>query len=139
MGTLARTTLMPSSPARRKPAGQSRFALTPQERRFAEEYLIDLDHRAAAARVGLPPNRGSALLGSARVQEAIALGKRRRASQTQIYSDYAIRRLNLLATADPREIAEVRRVACRYCHGIDHDYQFKDREYREARRLHLES
>lgn len=119
-------------PARRVPHDQRRYVLSPQEVRFVEEYLIDLDHRGAAARVGLPPARGSSLLASPRVQEAISLAKRRRASRTQIYGDYAVQRVHALATADPREIVEIRRVNCRHCHGIEHAYQFRDLEYRQA-------
>lgn len=37
-----------------------------------------------------------------------------------------------IATADRREIMEIRHDACRYCYGVDHLYQWKEREYLEA-------
>lgn len=38
-----------------------------------------------------------------------------------------------IATADPNEIGYVAKRACRYCHGIDHKYQWKDDdEYTQA-------
>lgn len=37
------------------------------------------------------------------------------------------------ATADPRELIEFHRVACRYCHGEGHEYQWSDAvEYAQA-------
>lgn len=38
-----------------------------------------------------------------------------------------------IATADPRELARVEKVACRYCHGFDHDYQWVDEKEFENR------
>lgn len=38
-----------------------------------------------------------------------------------------------LALADPAELVQHYRCACRYCYGIDHEYQWRSpREYREA-------
>lgn len=37
-----------------------------------------------------------------------------------------------IATADPNELIEVKRGACRYCHGEGHGYQWREREYLEA-------
>ena len=37
-----------------------------------------------------------------------------------------------LAIADPSKIMQVRRVNCRYCHGANHEYQWKAHEYAEA-------
>lgn len=41
-----------------------------------------------------------------------------------------------IATADARELVEYRRVACRYCHGIGHRYQFTPAEMERAREQH---
>lgn len=111
---------------------QGRFTLKPVEARWVEEYLINLDPRTASISVGLPPERGRTLLSSPRIQKAISLAKRRRSTRTQIYADEVLRRWNALATADPREIIELRRVNCRHCHGIGHKEQFNDIEYEHA-------
>lgn len=37
-----------------------------------------------------------------------------------------------IAKADPRELIGLRVGCCRYCHGVDHRYQWKQREYLEA-------
>jgi phage terminase small subunit len=36
-----------------------------------------------------------------------------------------------IATADPRELIGLRVGCCRYCHGVDHGYQWREREYLE--------
>lgn len=37
-----------------------------------------------------------------------------------------------IATADPNDLTRLRRVACRYCHGVEHEYQWKHpREFAE--------
>jgi phage terminase small subunit len=33
-----------------------------------------------------------------------------------------------IATADPNELIQYRRINCRYCHGVDHGYQWRDDE-----------
>lgn len=41
-----------------------------------------------------------------------------------------------IATADVRELSRVERIACRYCHGLDHEYQWVDEK--EFQRSHDE-
>lgn len=44
-----------------------------------------------------------------------------------------VRHLAEIAIADPNELTQYRRVNCRYCHGVDHKYQWKHRgEYAHA-------
>jgi phage terminase small subunit len=44
----------------------------------------------------------------------------------------AIGRYLAIAQADPNELVAVRIGACRYCHGVDHRYHWREREYLEA-------
>ncbi len=37
-----------------------------------------------------------------------------------------------MGTADPRELIGLKVGCCRYCHGVDHGYQWREREYMEA-------
>jgi hypothetical protein len=105
--------------------------------RFVEEYLLDLDPQQAASRVGLDPALGKRLLGNPGVQRDITNAKRSRATRAEIYADEVLRRWWLLATADARDLIELRRVACRHCHGIDHRYQYTPDELRRAEQEHL--
>lgn len=115
---------------------QRRFALTNEEDRFADEYLIDNDHRAASVRMGIDPHRGLLFLRKDTVLSAIALRRRKRLSRLQLYGDEIVRRWATLAGADPRELFELRRVNCRHCRGRDHEYRYDDVEYRAAIRSH---
>lgn len=118
------------------PHDQRRYVLTPQEHRFVEEYLIDLDPRAASGRANLAPDKGKTLLARPKIQEAIALARRRRLGRLQIYGDEIVRRWAALASADPNELVEMRRVNCRNCNGVDFEPQYTDLEYRHALAAH---
>src|SRR5216684_4156929 len=106
------------------------------ERRFVEEYLLDNNPREAARRSGLQAGEGHHLLSTRRVQQAIAVERSRRATRTNIYADEVLRRWWLLATADVRELVQIRRVCCRHCYGIDNRYQFTKDELRRAVQRH---
>lgn len=116
---------------RRAPAPVPRDVLSPVEQRAVEEYLIDLDPVAAAARAGLTVNARQ-FFARPKVQRAVTLARSRRLTRMEIYGDDIVRRWDALARADPREIAEVRRVNCRNCHGEAHEHQYNDVEYRHA-------
>lgn len=45
---------------------------------------------------------------------------------------WLLRRLVDIGTADPRELIGLKVGCCRYCHGDDHGYQWREREYWEA-------
>lgn len=56
-----------------------------------------------------------------------------RAQRTEITAEQVLQHWHDIATADPNELMQLRRRACRYCHGIDHRFQWRDRdEHAEA-------
>lgn len=112
--------------------------VTAEGLRFAEEYILDLNVDAASARAGISSSRGRGFLQNIAVQSAIQMAKARRASRTEIYADEVLRRWWLLATADAREFTQVHWVNCRYCWGVEHQYQYRDHELIEAERRHNE-
>lgn len=103
-----------------------------KNRRFVDQYLIDLDAAKAAVRAGLPETAGHRLLAKTSVQVLIAKEREARQSRTSIFADEVLRRWWQVACADPRELVEIRRGCCRYCYGIDHRYQFTQEELRRA-------
>lgn len=123
-------------PRHRTPEQRQHFALSISDRRFVEEYLLDLNARAAGVRAGLAPNVGSFLLGQQRIQFALERERAKRQTRTEIYADEVLRRWWLLATADVRELVQLRRGACRHCYGIDNQYQFTKNELRRAVQRH---
>jgi phage terminase small subunit len=42
-----------------------------------------------------------------------------------------------IATADPNDLVQHRRVCCRYCHGVGHQYQWTEKEYAHTAALFL--
>lgn len=49
-----------------------------------------------------------------------------------VTTQQVLHRLWLIASADPNELIELRRVNCRYCNGVDFEYQWREREYLKA-------
>ncbi len=104
---------------------------------FAKEYIIDLDATAAAKRAGYSEKtakqQGSRLLTRDDVQAAIQKEMKKREQRTEIKADDVLRYWHDIGTADPNEIIHLRRVCCRNCFGIDHQYQWRDKtEYQQA-------
>lgn len=73
------------------------MALNPKQKRFVEEYLIDLNAMAAAARAGYSPKtshtQGSRLLARPEVAEAIAKAQVKRGKRTEITQDRVLEEL----------------------------------------------
>lgn len=63
-----------------------------------------------------------------RVYELIEAG----AKETVFTVAEAIGRWLAIASADPNELVSLRVGACRYCHGTNHEYHWRMREYLEA-------
>lgn len=51
-------------------------------------------------------------------------------------ADQVLAHIAELATADPRELSEHRRGACRHCHGMAHRYQRTPQQYRDALKVY---
>lgn len=112
--------------------------LTAADWRFIEEYLLTLDvvGSARAAEFANPTATGYALLARPNIQEALRQARAFRSARAAVAADQVLRRWWLLATADVNDLMEMRIVACRHCHGIDHRWQFRDHELREAEAAH---
>lgn len=127
-----------AKPATRSSAPPSTSSPLPaRQARFVEEYLVDANATQAAIRAGYSVKtadvQGPRLLGNVGVAAAIARGQAARSERTQITADLVIERFWAIATADPRELIEYRRSACRYCLGIDHLYHRTAAEMAKAR------
>jgi phage terminase small subunit len=82
--------------------------LTPRQKRFVEEYLVDLNATQAAARAGYSPKgaevRGSELLRNRKVAEEIRTAKAARAQRTQVTAERVLAELAAVAFSDIRDI-----------------------------------
>ncbi|GAA0382572.1 terminase small subunit [Paenibacillus motobuensis] len=113
------------------------MALTAKQQLFVKEYLVDLNAKQAAIRAGYSPKtaeqQASRLLSNVKVQKAIQKAMDERAAKVEISAEQVLQRWKDIAFADPNEIIHFRRVCCRYCFGIDHQYQWiNEAEYEAA-------
>lgn len=116
------------------------MALTPKQKAFVENYLIDLNATQAAIRAGYSPKTAEAIgfenLRKPKIDSEIQKAMSERSQRTEITADMVLQRWWDLATADPNEIIHLRRVCCRNCFGKDHKYQwFNEDEYKRAVKL----
>ncbi|APT48426.1 hypothetical protein BSA145_21410 (plasmid) [Bacillus safensis] len=82
-------------------------ALTPRQRRFVDEYLVDLNGTQAAIRAGYSSNtaisQASRLLGYANIEAAIQEASEARQRRLGLSSDHIARELQRVATSDIRD------------------------------------
>lgn len=88
--------------------GASMSKLTEKQKRFCEEYLVDLNATQAAARAGYKdPNIGRQLITKNNVSEYISLLREEQSRRTSITADRVLAELAAIAFADRTEIQQV--------------------------------
>ena len=84
--------------------------MTDKQKKFVEEYLIDLNATQAAIRAGYSPRNadkiGSELLGKTRVSEAIANAMAKRSRRTGVTQDRVVRELAKIAFLDMTQVVD---------------------------------
>ena len=84
------------------------MALTPKQKRFVAEYLLDLNATAAAKRAGYSEKtaceQAARLLANVKVQEAVQEAKQARQKRTEITQDMVLRETAKLAFFDIRKM-----------------------------------
>lgn len=82
--------------------------MTPKQRRFVEEYLVDLNATGAAKRAGYAArsakNHGYRLLKNPAIAAGVAKAQTRRAARTQVSADRVVTELAKVAFGDPRRL-----------------------------------
>lgn len=114
--------------------------LTPRQARFVQEYLVDLNATQAAIRAGYSPKtaeqQGYRLLRNVQVAAAIQAAVAARGERTTITAEKVLAHLWDIATADPNELIQFRRMCCRCCWGAGHRWQYTEGEMRTRRDAH---
>lgn len=111
------------------------FDLNDRQRRFVLAYLKEPVAAEAARNAGYkqPQVQGPRLLSNVKVSAAIEAGQAEIETAAMIDAQGIVERWIKLADADPAELTQHLHGACRYCYGIDHQYQWRtQREFREA-------
>lgn len=106
-----------------------------QDATAAYEYVYGCSHESASV-------NGSRMIARPSVKAEIARRRKERNVELNLSVADLLQELRNVVTADPRELMEYRRGACRFCHGWNHEYQRTPNEYRQAvetwRLLHKE-
>lgn len=82
--------------------------------------------------------KASVLAAEEKVRERVDEIMAAAAKGSELEAEQLLRMHVEIATADTRELVQYRRVACRYCHGKGHRYQFTPAEMERAREKHEE-
>jgi phage terminase small subunit len=86
----------------------SRSALTPNQRRFVENYLLDLNATQAAIRAGYSKRtaqeQGSQLLNHPAIRSAIDAAKTERSAKTEIRAEQVLEEIAAMAFYDPGKL-----------------------------------
>ncbi|MCM3130958.1 terminase small subunit [Paenibacillus provencensis] len=119
------------------------MALTAKQKKFAEEYIVDLNATQAAIRSGYSEKTAKSIgqenLTKPDLQEYIQHLMDERSKRTEITADMVLERWWNIATADPNELVHLRRLNCRFCHGINNEFQWVDEEEYEERVKYAEN
>lgn len=108
--------------------------------RFVTEYMVDFNGKRAAIAAGYSPDgarqTASELLALPEVQERIQIEQAALLTRRRLDRESILSRFEAIALADPRELTELHRGACRFCWGEHHRYQRTPQEMRDARAKH---
>lgn len=119
------------------------MALTPQQERFAQLCVTLVNYSAAyrqaynvkdATKFTTVANEASRLANDPEIAARIRQLQDEAAARSAVPTLAArIQELREMEQADPRQICGMRWVCCRFCHGVDHHYQWlDDLEYAQA-------
>lgn len=107
---------------------------------FVDEYLIDLNGTQAAIRAGYSATTAEQiayqLLQKTSVLAGITAARKAQQERTQIDADRVVLEAWRIATADPRELVQVKVGCCRHCWGEGHKRQRTLSEFNAARERH---
>lgn len=118
-----------------KTAWLNKHGLSDRQRAFVLAYLKSRVAVQAAAEAGYkhPAAQAARVFAIVGVQKAIDEGLGQIEEAAQVDAEKVLEELWGTYTADPAAMSRVERVACRYCHGTDGEYQWRTpREFREA-------
>lgn len=103
---------------------------------FIARYLVHLNGGRAAVEAGYSSHTARSiaceLLQKPEIAAAIQKAMDERAARNELDADAILQKWKTIEEADPGELINVRRGACRYCWGKNHLYQRTPKELREA-------
>lgn len=110
--------------------------LTAIQNAFVIEFPKDFNGTQAALRVGVAESNAATQawrwLSNPEVYEAIEERKKDLAAAAGISQEWVLRQWKEIAEADPAELIWLELQSCRFCHGINHQFQWTEIEYKNA-------
>ena len=110
--------------------------MTPQRWRFVHEYVKDFNGTQAAIRAGYSEKSANQiaaeLLAEPCVSEAVKQRQADVARVAELDAVWLLKQWMAIASADPNDLMQLRRVNCRHCYGFGHAYQWTEVEYARA-------
>lgn len=110
--------------------------LSARKIRFVHEYCVDWNATKAYIRAGYSEKGAGQsaheLLKSPEIADRITERKEELAAKAELDASWVLKQWRDIATADTNELMQVQRVCCRFCWGLAHEYQWTEREYRQA-------
>lgn len=98
---------------------------------FVKAYLLDPNGGKSAVAAGYSSKQADktqhAILARPDVQERLAELRAEIDVEFKIKAADVLKRLHTIATGDARDLTQYRIGACRYCHGAEHEFQWKTR------------
>ena len=111
-----------------------------RQQRFVDEYMVDLNGTQAAIRAGYSARtaneQAARMLAIVSIQAAIAVARKAQQERTQIDADRVVLEAWHIATADTRELVQVKVGCCRHCWGEGHKRQRTLTEFNSDREKH---
>ena len=110
------------------------FGLNERHRQFVQAYLDHPNATKAARDVGYrhPNTQGPRLMKHPKIARAVATGRGYIERRMMREADEVLRQWVALALSDATELTQLINVPCRYCYGVDHQYQWRTkREYKD--------
>ena len=111
--------------------------LPDKHKKFVDEYLVDLNAWQAAIRAGYNPQHSYKLVSRSDIKLALAERRQLMAGERSIEgAAHVLNKLWDVSSADPRELVEIWKVSCRYCWGINGQYQYTKTEAHRRMQAH---
>lgn len=110
--------------------------LNARQHAFILEYPKDWNGTQAAIRAGYSENCAAQiafdLLSNPEIAQAIEERKKDLAAAAGLSVEWVLRQWKEIAEADPAELIWMELRSCRHCHGINHQFQWTEFEYKNA-------
>lgn len=100
--------------------------------RFVDDVVRGMTPNDAARAQGVTLERGKRWMADERITHAITLRREEAAKAAGVDALWVLQQWVEISTADPGRLVQLRRLCCRYCYGVGHQYQWTAREYAEA-------